>query len=183
MSVQELTKRKHKVAIMNAVHDLPVLVARDRGFFTKYGVTADTIFVRGAPTLVAAMQANEIDVGYTGGTAVVGAVANGADLKVLSAFTNRVTYDLMVRPGIKTPEDLRGKKFGIQSIGGTVWMVTVIGHGLRFGCGRFGGGVGCGTAGLAATGTATAAAAIAGAVQGSVTVSATAAARSINSAQ
>jgi NitT/TauT family transport system substrate-binding protein len=112
-------------AAMNA-RVAPLWVARDRGFFAKYGVTADTIFVRGAPTLVAAMQANEIDVGYTGGTAVVGAVANGADLKVLAAFTNRVTYDLMVRPGIKTPEDLRGKKFGIQSIGGTVWMGAIL---------------------------------------------------------
>ena len=93
----------------------PLWVARDRGFFAKYGVNADTFFVRGAPTLVAAMQSNEIDVGYTGGTAVVGAVANGADLKVLSAFTNRVTYDLMVKPAIKRPEDLRGKIFGIQS--------------------------------------------------------------------
>src|SRR5215813_30193 len=113
-------------AAMNA-RVAPLWVARDRGFFAKYGVTADTIFVRGAPTLVAAMQANEIDVGYTGGTAVVGAVANGADLKVLAAFTNRVTYDLMVKPGIKTPEDLRGKKFGIQSIGGTVWMGAILG--------------------------------------------------------
>src|ERR1044071_2790708 len=113
-------------AAMNA-RVAPLWVARERGFFAKYGVSADTIFVRGAPTLVAAMQANEIDVGYTGGTAVVGAVANGADLKLLSAFTNRVTYDLMVRPGIKTPEDLRGKKFGIQSIGGTVWMGAILG--------------------------------------------------------
>jgi NitT/TauT family transport system substrate-binding protein len=104
----------------------PLWVARERGFFAKYGVEADTIFVRGAPTLVAAMQSNEIDVGYTGGTAVVGAVANGADLKVLSAFTNRITYDLMVKPGIKRPEDLRGKIFGIQSIGGTVWMGAIL---------------------------------------------------------
>ncbi len=112
-------------AAMNA-RVAPLWVARERGFFTKYGISADTIFVRGAPTLVAAMAANEIDVGYTGGTAVVGAVANGADLKVLSAFTNRVTYDLMVKPGIKTPEDLRGKKFGIQAIGGTVWMGAIL---------------------------------------------------------
>ncbi len=112
-------------AAMNA-RVAPLWVARERGFFAKYGVEADTIFVRGAPTLVAAMQSNEIDVGYTGGTAVVGAVANGADLKVLSAFTNRVTYDLMVKPGIKRPEDLRGKKFGIQSIGGTVWMGAIL---------------------------------------------------------
>jgi len=112
-------------AAMNA-RVAPLWVARDRGFFAKYGVNAETIFVRGAPTLVAAMAANEIDVGYTGGTAVVGAVANGADLKVLSAFTNRVTYDLMVKPSIKTPEDLRGKRFGIQSIGGTVWMGAIL---------------------------------------------------------
>jgi NitT/TauT family transport system substrate-binding protein len=119
---------KHVViayAAMNA-RVAPLWVARERGFFTKYGIDAETIFVRGAPTLVAAMQSNEIDVGYTGGTAVVGAVANGADLKVLAAFTNRVTYDLMVRPGIKTAEDLRGKKFGIQSIGGTVWMGAIL---------------------------------------------------------
>jgi NitT/TauT family transport system substrate-binding protein len=112
-------------AAMNA-RVAPLWVARERGFFKKYGIDAETIFVRGAPTLVAAMQSNEIDVGYTGGTAVVGAVANGADLKVLAAFTNRVTYDLMVRPGIKSPEDLRGKRFGIQSIGGTVWMGAIL---------------------------------------------------------
>ena len=49
-------------AAMNA-RVAPLWVARERGFFAKYGVEADTIFVRGAPTLVAAMQSNEIDVG------------------------------------------------------------------------------------------------------------------------
>ncbi|HYJ17477.1 MAG TPA: ABC transporter substrate-binding protein, partial [Candidatus Limnocylindria bacterium] len=74
----------------------------------------------------AAMASNDIEVGYTGGTAVIGAVASGADLKVLSALTNRVTYELVARPGIKTPEDLRGKKFGVQAIGGTVWMGAIL---------------------------------------------------------
>ena len=127
--IQAATATGKKVVIAYAAMNArvaPLWVARERGFFAKYGVSADTIFVRGAPTLVAAMAANEIDVGYTGGTAVVGAVANGADLKVLSAFTNRVTYDLMVKPGIKNPEDLRGKRFGIQAIGGTVWMGAIL---------------------------------------------------------
>jgi NitT/TauT family transport system substrate-binding protein len=72
------------------------------------------------------MASNEIEVGYTGGTAVIGSVASGSDLKVLSALTNRVTYDLVTRPGIKSAEDLRGKKFGVQSIGGTVWMGAIL---------------------------------------------------------
>jgi NitT/TauT family transport system substrate-binding protein len=112
-------------AAMNA-RVCPLWAPRERGLFSKYGIEADTLFVRGAPTLVAAMASNEIEVGYTGGTAVIGAVASGSDLKVLSALTNRVTYDLVVRPGIKTPEDLRGKKFGVQAIGGTVWMGAIL---------------------------------------------------------
>lgn len=112
-------------AAMNA-RVCPLWAPRERGFFSKYGFDAEALFVRGAPTLVAAMASNEIEVGYTGGTAVIGAVASGSDLKVLSALTNRVTYDLVVRPGIKSPEDLRGKKFGVQAIGGTVWMGAIL---------------------------------------------------------
>ncbi|HEX7233222.1 MAG TPA: ABC transporter substrate-binding protein [Candidatus Binatia bacterium] len=112
-------------AAMNA-RVCPLWAPRERGFFSKYGIDAEPLFVRGAPTLVAAMASNEIEIGYTGGTAVIGAVASGSDLKVLSALTNRVTYDLVTRPGIRSPEDLRGKKFGVQSIGGTVWMGAIL---------------------------------------------------------
>ena len=45
MSVQEV--RKHKVAIMNAVHDLPVLVARDRGFFQDEGLEIEFVVTPG----------------------------------------------------------------------------------------------------------------------------------------
>src|SRR5438552_2829409 len=47
MAVQELTKRKHKVAIMNAVHDLPVLVARDKGFFKDEGLDIEFVTTPG----------------------------------------------------------------------------------------------------------------------------------------
>lgn len=113
-------------AAMNA-RVCPLWAPRERGFFAKYGgLDVEPLFVRGAPTLVAAMASNDIEVGYTGGTAVIGAVASGSDLKVLSALTNRVTYELVARPGIKSAEDLRGKKFGVQAIGGTVWMGAIL---------------------------------------------------------
>jgi NitT/TauT family transport system substrate-binding protein len=105
---------------------LPLWVARDQGFFSKYGVPSETIFIRQAPTLVAALTSGDIQIGYTGGTAVLGAAAGGSDLKILAAFTNRVTYDVVAKKTIKTPEDLRGKIFGVQSIGGTVWMGAIL---------------------------------------------------------
>jgi NitT/TauT family transport system substrate-binding protein len=105
---------------------LPLWAAKEQGFFTKYGVPAEMIFIRQAPTLVAALTSGDIHVGYTGGTAVLGAAASGSDLKILAAFTNRVTYDVVARRGIKSAEDLRGKVFGVQSIGGTVWMGAIL---------------------------------------------------------
>ena len=46
-TVQEITKKKHKVAIMNAVHDLPVLVARDRGFYQDEGLDIEFVVTPG----------------------------------------------------------------------------------------------------------------------------------------
>jgi ABC-type nitrate/sulfonate/bicarbonate transport system substrate-binding protein len=85
----------------------PLWVAQEQGFFKKNGIEAELIFVRGAPTLVAALTSGDMDIGYTGGTAVLGASAAGIDLKILAVLTNRVTYDLVTRPDIKRVEDLR----------------------------------------------------------------------------
>src|SRR3990172_2011771 len=120
------TKVKIAFAAMNA-RVAPLWVAQDQRFFTKYGIDPEVIFVRTAPIVVAAMASGEIQIGYTGGTAVLGAAVGGKELKTLASFTNRVTYDLVTRPEIKSPQDLRGKRFGVQSIGGTVWMGAILG--------------------------------------------------------
>jgi ABC-type nitrate/sulfonate/bicarbonate transport system substrate-binding protein len=54
------------------------------------------------------------------------AVAGGAPLKILATVNNRSTYDLVARPGITRPEDLRGKRVGVQSIGGGIWMQALL---------------------------------------------------------
>ncbi len=105
----------------------PLWAAAEFGIFRRYGIEPQVIFVRGAPTLVAALTSGDMDIGYTGGTAVLGASTAGIDLKILAVLTNRVTYDLVARPGIKNAEDLRGKRFGVTSIGGTLWMGGVLG--------------------------------------------------------
>ena len=105
----------------------PLWVAKEQGFFAKHGLNAEVILVRGSPILAAAMSSGDIELGFTGGTAVMGAAVGGADLKLLANFTSRLTQDLIVRPGIRTPQDLRGKRLGIVSIGGTTWMVAILG--------------------------------------------------------
>jgi len=46
-AVQDATRRKTKVAVMNAVHDLPVLVARDKGYFKDEGLDIEFVTTPG----------------------------------------------------------------------------------------------------------------------------------------
>ena len=47
MTIHQQTSKKPQVAIMNAVHDLPVLVARDLGFFKDEGLDVDFVTTPG----------------------------------------------------------------------------------------------------------------------------------------
>jgi len=105
---------------------IPLLIAQEQGLFAKHGIEARTVLIRGAPTLVASLISGDIEVGYTGGTAVVGAAAQGVYLRILSSVSNKLTHTLIAGPNIKSAEQLHGKKFGIQSIGGSTWMHTML---------------------------------------------------------
>jgi ABC-type nitrate/sulfonate/bicarbonate transport system substrate-binding protein len=102
-------------------------VAQERGFFAKNGIDVQPIFIPGSPTLIASLSTGDVHFGYTGGTATLGAAVGGLDIKMIAAFANHVQTDLVVRPEIKTPADLRGKRIGVTSIGGTGWMSAMLG--------------------------------------------------------
>jgi ABC-type nitrate/sulfonate/bicarbonate transport system substrate-binding protein len=106
---------------------IPLVIAQEQGLFAKHGIESRLILIRGAPTLVASLISGDIDLGYTGGSSVLGAAAQGINLKILASISSRLTHTLIARPNIKKAEDLRGKKFGIQSIGGSTWMHTMLG--------------------------------------------------------
>ena len=104
----------------------PLIIAQEQGLFAKHGIEARLVLIKGAPTLVASLISGDIEVGYTGGTAVVGAAAQGLYLKILASVSSTLTHTLIASPNIKTAENLRGKRFGIQSIGGSTWMHTML---------------------------------------------------------
>ena len=100
--------------------------AQDEKLLAKNGIEADLVFMPGSPTLIAAINSGSLAVGYTGGTATLGAAAGGVDFKILEASHGRVMHDLVVKPEIKEPKDLRGKRIGVTSIGGTGWMAGML---------------------------------------------------------
>jgi NitT/TauT family transport system substrate-binding protein len=105
----------------------PLWIAQEKGFFAKYGVNAQQVYMPGSPVLIASMSSGQVHLANSGGTAALGAAAGGVDLRVIGTFTSRVPFDLVVRPNIKNPKDLRGKRVGVQVIGGTIWMAAMLG--------------------------------------------------------
>src|SRR5215471_3114225 len=104
----------------------PLWIAQDLGFFGKYNLAAQIVLVRNNQMLAAGLGAGDIDVGYTGGTTVLGAAAAGVELKMVAGFVSRGKGYMVVRPDIKKSADLAGKRIGVQSIGGTLWMYVML---------------------------------------------------------
>src|ERR1044072_6026354 len=91
---------------------IPLLVAQEQGLFTKHGIDARIVLIKGAPTLVASLISGDIEIGYTGGTAVLGAASQGLYLRILSSVSSKLTHSIISNPSLKTAEQRRGQRFG-----------------------------------------------------------------------
>lgn len=104
-----------------------LFVAKDQGFFEEQGLDADVVQVRSGPVAISAVAAGEAQfyaVSATG--ASLGAMAGGLDLVFVAGLINKLDGYFAVSPKIRTPQDLKGKTLGVQSIGGGIWMFTQI---------------------------------------------------------
>ncbi len=127
--VELFAQNRAKIVIGHASMSSVVLTlwaAQDRGFFAKNGIDAQLVFIPGSPTLIASLNTGDVHFGFTGGTATLGAAVAGLDVRMIAAFADRVQSELVTRPEIKTAADLKGKRIGVTSIGGTGWMSAML---------------------------------------------------------
>ena len=104
----------------------PLWITDEQGFFTKQGIKAEVIFIRNSALAIAALYAKSIDISQAGGISVLGVGDKGPDLKIVAAFTSKLTHDLVARPGINSAKDLRGKRVGVQVVGGSLWITAML---------------------------------------------------------
>ena len=104
-----------------------LLVAEDQGFFRKQGLDVRLVYVRAGNVALSALAAGESQFYFGSGTGVtLGAVAGGLDGVFVAGLVNRLTGTFVVHPQIKSPVELKGRNIGVQSIGGGIWMITML---------------------------------------------------------
>ena len=107
-----------KVAIM--------WVGAEQRIFRKHGVNVEVINIRSGPQTMAALASGDIQVAYTIPGSVVSAVTGGFDVAFFAGIVNKADGDFIASPQIRGAEDLKGKRVGVQSIGGGVWSMAML---------------------------------------------------------
>ena len=105
---------------------IPLWVAQRQNFFAKYGVNAKSVWVRGNPAQIATLVSGDTQIAYGGAPTAMAAAVGGRDMKIIASLSSRENLDLVARPGINSAKDLRGKRFGVQSVGGGVWKTATV---------------------------------------------------------
>ncbi len=125
--VQAATQTVISYASFNERTAGALLVAQDQGFFRKQDLDARLVYVRAGNVALSALAAGESQFYFGSGTGVtLGAVAGGLDGVFVAGLVNRLTGTFVVHPQIKTPAQLKGRNIGVQSIGGGIWMITML---------------------------------------------------------
>ena len=99
-------------------------VAKESGIFLKNGLDVDLQLVSGGSRTMAALLSGQMQVTQQGGAEALSADAGGADVIVLGTLAPVYPYKFEVAASIAGPSDLKGKKVGISSVGGSADIAT-----------------------------------------------------------
>lgn len=87
------------------------------GFFHKYGLDVELVFIQGSGVLTAAMVSGQVPLTFLAGAAVVSSAIAGADTVLVSCAINTLFWRLFSTPNIKTVGDLKRKNIGVTRLG------------------------------------------------------------------
>jgi len=92
-------------------------ITREAKLYEKHGLDPEVITVMGSGIGSKALISGNIDIIPIATPTVIAANLAGADMAILAHTMPAVVHAMMVRPEIKRPEDLKGKKIGVSSLG------------------------------------------------------------------
>ena len=115
---QSKSLKKIRVGVPSVgMGNIIIFVTKEGKLFEKYGLDAEVITVMGSGIGSKALISGNLDIIPIATPTVIAANLAGADMAILAHTMPAVVHALMVRPDIKRPEDLKGKKIGVSSLG------------------------------------------------------------------
>jgi NitT/TauT family transport system substrate-binding protein len=98
---------------------LPIWVAKDAGYFERYGFNVEPVQIRGGSLITLAIITGNLPFSGAGAESVVAARAAGGDVVLLACPVDADPVYLITRPEIKSAADLKGQASAVTRYGST----------------------------------------------------------------
>jgi NitT/TauT family transport system substrate-binding protein len=102
-----------------AGYQLPLWVNRELGFSKKYGVDLELILIQAGSPNIQALLGGSLQLTQTAASSAIQGAVRGAPVVIVATLENKLPMQLISRPEIKEPQQLRGKVIGINRFGGS----------------------------------------------------------------
>ena len=95
----------------------PLWITHERGFFRKYGLDVQLVFIESGTTTVQSLISKDVYIAQMAGAAVVQSRLRGADVVMIAGVINTLNFKLYVDKNIKQPDQLKGKTVAVTRFG------------------------------------------------------------------
>jgi NitT/TauT family transport system substrate-binding protein len=95
----------------------PLNYAVQQGIFKRFGLDITPTFIEGGSMLTQAVVGGSLDIAQNGYTSSTAAAVQGADVVIIGGIANTLPYQLVVKPGITSADQLKGKNVAISRYG------------------------------------------------------------------
>jgi NitT/TauT family transport system substrate-binding protein len=102
-----------------AGYQLPLWVNKEFGFSKKYGVDLEIVLIQAGSPNIQALLGGSLQLTQTAASSAVIGGVRGAPVVIMATLENKLPLQLISRPEIKEPQQLRGKVIGINRFGGS----------------------------------------------------------------
>lgn len=102
----------------------PAWIAQDQGFFRKYGLDAQLLFVEGGSRTVQTLISGDVLAAQVAGSSVLQSNLQGSGVVMVAGFLNTMDYKLIVSRDITRPDQLKGKIMAVSRIGASSDFAT-----------------------------------------------------------
>jgi len=96
---------------------LPLWVGKETGIFEKNGLDIQTIFFTGGSTAILALVSGDVPITQVSGPGLVSSGLAGSDAVFVAGGMTSLNYVLMGKPGVNSPEQLKGGTVAISRFG------------------------------------------------------------------
>ena len=95
----------------------PLWITQERGFFRKYGLDVQLVFIASGSTTVQSLVSRDVAFAQMAGAAVIQSRLSGSDVVMIGGVINTLTFKFFVDKTIKQPDQLKGKTVAVTRFG------------------------------------------------------------------